>query len=55
LLIAKKHQVEMPICTQVLQVTEGKISPIEAVNYLLSRDLVSGCRQKADCARLRAD
>ncbi|MBE8189758.1 MAG: NAD(P)-dependent glycerol-3-phosphate dehydrogenase [Candidatus Thioglobus sp.] len=40
LLIAKKHQVEMPICTQVLQVTEGKISPIEAVNYLLSRDLV---------------
>lgn len=35
--IAQKHQVEMPICTQVYQVTQGHITPTEAVNYLMSR------------------
>ena len=35
--IANNHQIEMPICEQVLAVTEGKITPIEAVNELLLR------------------
>lgn len=35
--LAKKTQVEMPICEQVYQVTQGKISPKQAVNYLMSR------------------
>jgi len=35
--IANNHQIEMPICDQVLAVTEGKITPREAVNELLLR------------------
>ncbi len=35
--IAKNRQVEMPICMQVYQVIQGKTSPTEAVNYLMSR------------------
>ncbi len=35
--IAKKNQVEMPICEQVYQVTQGKITPTDAVNHLMSR------------------
>ena len=35
--IANNHQIEMPICEQVLAVTEGKITPREAVNELLLR------------------
>lgn len=38
--IAKKSQVEMPICEQVFQVTEGNISPTQAVNHLMSRDQI---------------
>ncbi|MBT3744806.1 MAG: NAD(P)-dependent glycerol-3-phosphate dehydrogenase [Candidatus Thioglobus sp.] len=37
LAIAKKQQVEMPICEQVSYVTQAKASPVEAVNYLMSR------------------
>ncbi|QKQ24420.1 NAD(P)-dependent glycerol-3-phosphate dehydrogenase [Candidatus Ruthia endofausta] len=36
--IANKEQVEMPICEQVYQVTQGKLTPTEAVNYLMSRE-----------------
>lgn len=35
--IAKKHQVEMPICTQTYQVIQGHVTPVDAVNYLMSR------------------
>ncbi len=35
--IANNHQIEMPICEQVLAVTEGKITPRKAVNELLLR------------------
>ncbi|MDC9714783.1 MAG: NAD(P)-dependent glycerol-3-phosphate dehydrogenase [Gammaproteobacteria bacterium] len=35
--IAKKHQIEMPICEQVNQVIQGRITPTEAVNHLMSR------------------
>lgn len=35
--IAKKNQVEMPICEQVKQVVEGGATPTEAVNKLMSR------------------
>ena len=38
--IAKKHQVEMPICQQAYLVTQGKTSATEAVNYLMSRAAV---------------
>ena len=33
--IAKKHQIEMPICEQVLAVVEGSKTPTDAVNELL--------------------
>lgn len=36
--IANKEQVEMPICEQVYQVTQGKLTPTEAVNNLMSRE-----------------
>ena len=35
--IANNHQIEMPICEQVLAVTEGRTTPREAVNELLLR------------------
>ena len=35
--LAQKHKVEMPICEHVLQVTQGKISPKDAVTELLLR------------------
>jgi len=35
--IAKKHQIEMPICEQVLAVVEGRKTPTDAVNDLLLR------------------
>jgi len=34
---AKKHQIEMPICEQVLAVVEGRKTPTDAVNDLLLR------------------
>ncbi len=37
IMIANNHQVEMPICQQVLAVTEGRISPRDAVTELLLR------------------
>lgn len=37
LAMAKKSQIEMPICEQVYQVTQGKILPVQAVNRLMSR------------------
>ena len=36
-MIANNHQIEMPICEQVLAVTEGRKTPREAVNELLLR------------------
>ena len=39
--IAKKNQIEMPICEQVYQVTQGLITPTEAVNHLMSREQVN--------------
>ncbi|SMN11194.1 Glycerol-3-phosphate dehydrogenase [NAD(P)+] [uncultured Candidatus Thioglobus sp.] len=38
--IAKKNNIEMPICEQVAQVVQGKATPAEAVNYLMSRTQV---------------
>ncbi|CAC9534058.1 Glycerol-3-phosphate dehydrogenase [NAD(P)+] (EC 1.1.1.94) [uncultured Gammaproteobacteria bacterium] len=38
--IATEQKVEMPICEQVYYVTQGKISPIEAVNHLMSREQI---------------
>lgn len=35
--VARSNQIEMPICEQVLLVTEGKITPKEAVTELLLR------------------
>lgn len=35
--LAEKYQIEMPICEQVLQVTQGKVSPKDAVTELLLR------------------
>ena len=35
--IADKHQIEMPICEQVLSVIKGKKTPNEAVTELLLR------------------
>jgi len=35
--LAKKHQIEMPICEQVLAVVEGRKTPTDAVNDLLLR------------------
>lgn len=37
IMIANNHQIEMPICEQVLAVTEGRITPRNAVNELLLR------------------
>ncbi|MDC1536929.1 NAD(P)H-dependent glycerol-3-phosphate dehydrogenase, partial [Candidatus Thioglobus sp.] len=37
IMIANNHQIEMPICEQVLAVTEGRTTPREAVNELLLR------------------
>lgn len=37
LAMAKKSQVEMPICTQVYQVIQGETTPTQAVNHLMSR------------------
>ena len=37
IMIANNHQIEMPICEQVLAVTEGRITPRDAVNELLLR------------------
>ena len=39
--IANKNQIEMPICEQVYQVTQGLITPTEAVNHLMSREQVN--------------
>ena len=36
--ISKKHQIEMPICEQVLAVVEGSKTPADAVNELLLRE-----------------
>jgi len=38
--IARKNKIEMPICEQVYQVTQGQITPTEAVNRLMSREQV---------------
>ena len=35
--LAEKYQIEMPICEQVFQVTQGNITPKEAVTELLLR------------------
>jgi glycerol-3-phosphate dehydrogenase (NAD(P)+) len=35
--ISKKHQIEMPICEQVLAVVEGSKTPTDAVSELLLR------------------
>ena len=37
IMIANNHQIEMPICEQVLAVTEGRVTPREAVTELLLR------------------
>ena len=37
IMIANNHQIEMPICEQVLAVTEGRTTPRDAVNELLLR------------------
>jgi len=37
IMIANNHQMEMPICEQVLAVTEGRTTPRDAVNELLLR------------------
>lgn len=39
--IANKNQIEMPICEQVYQVTQGLVTPTEAVNHLMSREQVN--------------
>lgn len=36
--IATEQKIEMPICEQVYYVTQGTISPTEAVNHLMSRE-----------------
>ncbi len=38
--IAKKYQIEMPICEQVKQVIDKKATPSEAVNQLMSRSRI---------------
>ncbi len=38
--IAEKSKVELPICEQVYQVVQGKITPTDAVNHLMSREQV---------------
>lgn len=35
--VAKKYQIEMPICEQVNWVIQGRTTPTKAVNYLMSR------------------
>ena len=35
--LAKTHQIEMPICEQVLAVTEGRSTPEQALNELMAR------------------
>jgi glycerol-3-phosphate dehydrogenase (NAD(P)+) len=37
MLIAEKLKIEMPICKQVALIIDGKITPKEAVDYLMSR------------------
>ena len=37
IMIANNHQIEMPICEQVLAVTEGRVTPRDAVTELLLR------------------
>ena len=37
--IAKKLEIEMPICEQVMHVTQGTKTPLEAVNDLLQRQI----------------
>jgi len=39
--IAKRNKIEMPICEQVYQVTQGLMTPTEAVNHLMSREQVN--------------
>lgn len=39
--LAKKHQVEMPICEQVYQVLYQSLAPADAVKNLLQRDIKS--------------
>lgn len=41
LTLAKQHQIEMPICQQVQRVVAGVISPQQAINELMARDIVS--------------
>ena len=37
MLIAQKLKIEMPICQQVNLIIEGKTTPKQAVDYLMSR------------------
>ncbi len=39
--IAEENKIEMPICEQVHQVTQGKISPAQAVTQLMSREQIN--------------
>ena len=39
--IARENQIEMPICEQIYQVTQGRVTPTEAVNHLMSREQVN--------------
>ncbi|MBT3195545.1 MAG: NAD(P)-dependent glycerol-3-phosphate dehydrogenase [Candidatus Ruthia sp.] len=39
--IATSNKVEMPICEQVYYVTQGKATPVEAVNHLMSREQIN--------------
>ncbi len=36
--IANNNQIEMPICEQVYYVTQGRVTPTQAVNHLMSRE-----------------
>ena len=36
--IANSNHIEMPICEQVYYVTQGKVTPTQAVNHLMSRE-----------------
>ncbi|EEZ80063.1 MAG: NAD(P)-dependent glycerol-3-phosphate dehydrogenase [Candidatus Thioglobus sp.] len=38
--IAKKNKVELPICEQVYQVTQGNVTPTQAVTQLMLRDQI---------------
>jgi glycerol-3-phosphate dehydrogenase (NAD(P)+) len=39
LLLSKKYDVEMPIAKSVAAILKGKVSPAEAVELLMSRDI----------------